>query len=391
MQAAESEVEATALEVLAEVEGILEPIGLQEEAELPAKILTEYVMDSQKKDRLLCSQLQVVDFLQNFLAQEDTAQGLDPLASEDTSRQKAIAAKEQWKDLKSTYWEHVEAIKSALTQVLMKTEEAQRKQTQLKEVLEQLQAKKQMAMEKLRAAQKKWQLQQEKHQQRLAEVLAEVRERQTGTQQKLEHLHQELGTLKQQAGQEQEKLQRHQIFLRLLYTLQDKAEAELQQELDLPEDKPQHLIQPQKQTEDTMGRDNGVSAKVNERWDRWADRPHLFQAQGERTRELFGQLKRVATRDGAGCFSPGGGHSFEVWAMGTPAGQQLRVGLDASALVGVLSPEARAWQYPGSPQTAVAWDPVRRCSKGGRWELHVVWAPGRRTSAAGGRRGMGDG
>lgn len=81
MEAAETEAEATALEVLAEVAGILEPVGLQEEAELPAKILVEFVVDSQKKDKLLCSQLQVVDFLQNILAQEDTAKGLDPLAS----------------------------------------------------------------------------------------------------------------------------------------------------------------------------------------------------------------------------------------------------------------------------------------------------------------------
>lgn len=43
--------------------------------------------DSRKKDKLLCSQLQVVDFLQNFLAQNDTAQVLDHLASEDTSRE----------------------------------------------------------------------------------------------------------------------------------------------------------------------------------------------------------------------------------------------------------------------------------------------------------------
>lgn len=43
--------------------------------------------DSRKKDKLLCSQLQVVDFLQNFLAQEDIVQGLDPLASEDRSRE----------------------------------------------------------------------------------------------------------------------------------------------------------------------------------------------------------------------------------------------------------------------------------------------------------------
>ncbi|KAL2769638.1 ZW10 interactor isoform a, partial [Daubentonia madagascariensis] len=262
--------------VLAEVAGILEPIGLQEESELPAQILAEFVMDSQKKDRLLCSQLQVVDFLQNFLAQEDTAQGLDPLASEDLSRQKAIAAKEQWKELKATYREHVEAIKSALTQALTQEEEVHRKQMQLQEAFEQLQAKKQMAMEKLRAAQKQWQLQQEKCLQHLVEVSTEVRKRQAETQQELERLCQEVGTLKQQAGWERDKLQRYQTFLQLLYTLQGKpllpkaeteAEAEIPQELplllDLPEDKPQQLTQPQEQnTGDTTEKDGGVSFKA---------------------------------------------------------------------------------------------------------------------------------
>uniref|UniRef100_A0A3Q2H750 ZW10 interacting kinetochore protein n=1 Tax=Equus caballus TaxID=9796 RepID=A0A3Q2H750_HORSE len=225
--------------------------------------------DSRKKDKLLCSQLQVVDFLQNFLAQEDTAQGLDPLASEDTSRQKAIAAKEQWKELKATYQEHVEAITSALTQVLPKVEEAQRKRAQLQEALEQLQAKKQVAAEKLRVAQKQWQLQQEKHLQHLAEVSAEVRERQTGMKQELERLYQELGTLKQEAGQEREKLQRHQTFLQLLYTLQGKlllpeAEAELPQERDLPEPKSQQVTQSwELNTGDTMERVGDVSSKAS--------------------------------------------------------------------------------------------------------------------------------
>ena len=68
--------------------------------------------------------------------------------------------------------------------------------------------------------------------QNLAEALSEVRGRQTGTQQELQQLYQELGTLKQQAGQAQDKLQRHQTFLQLLYTLQGKqlfseAEAEI--------------------------------------------------------------------------------------------------------------------------------------------------------------------
>ncbi|KFO30212.1 ZW10 interactor [Fukomys damarensis] len=222
MEAAETEAEAVARQVLAEVANVIEPVGLQEEAELPAEILAEFVRNSRKKDKLLCSQLQVVDFLQNFLAQDETAQGLDPLASEDTSRQKAIAAKEQWKELKATYQEHVEAIRSALTEALPQVEEAQRKHVQLQGAIEQLRAKKQVAMEKFKVAQKQWQLQQEKHLQSLAKVSAQVKERQTGTQQELQRLYQELEALKHQAVQEQDKLQRHQNFLQLLYTLQGK-------------------------------------------------------------------------------------------------------------------------------------------------------------------------
>ncbi|KAK2098612.1 hypothetical protein P7K49_024063 [Saguinus oedipus] len=269
MEAAETEVETAVLEVLTEVAGILETAGLQEEAELSTKILVEFVVDSQKKDKLLCSQLQVVDFLQNFLAQEDTAQ--DPLASEDTSRQKAITAKEQWKERKATYREHVEAIKIALSKALTQMEEAQKKRTQLQEAFEQLQAKKQMAMEKHRAAQKQWQLQQEKRLQHLAEVSAQVRERKIGTQKELEGVFQKLGNLKEQAGQEQDKLQRHQTFLQLLYTLQGKLlfpEAATEAE-NIPDDKPQPLSRPEEQSiGDTMGRDPGVSSEVNERWNK---------------------------------------------------------------------------------------------------------------------------
>ncbi|XP_048191419.1 ZW10 interactor isoform X2 [Perognathus longimembris pacificus] len=224
MDAAETELEAVTLKVLDEAAHVLEPVGLQEEIELPARILAEYVRNSRKKDKLLCSQLQVLDFLQNFLAQEDTSHGLDPLFSEDMSRQNATAAKEQWKELKATYQEHVEAIRSTLS----RAEEAQRKRVQLQEAFEQLQAKKQVAMEKFRAAQKQRQLQQ-KNLQSLAEISAEVKERQIATQQQLEQLNQELGTLKQQEGQEQDKLQRHQTFLQLLYTLQGKS--------SIPEDK----------------------------------------------------------------------------------------------------------------------------------------------------------
>nr|KAF6323065.1 ZW10 interacting kinetochore protein [Pipistrellus kuhlii] len=274
MEVAETEAEAAAAEALAKLANVLEPIGLREEAEPPGQILAEFVMDSRKKDKLLCSQLQVVDFLQNFLAQEDIVQGLDPLASEDRSRQKAIAAKEQWKELKATYQEHVEAISRAVIHALPKMEEAQKKQAQLQEALDQLQAKKQVAMERLRTAQKQWKLQQEKRLQHLAEASAEVRQRQAGTQQELEQLCQELGTLKQQAGQERDKLQRHQTFLQLMYTLQGElqspeTEAELPQDSDLPEDKSQLLTQSRQQAAgDGMGRDGSVSSKVCEKWNK---------------------------------------------------------------------------------------------------------------------------
>ncbi|XP_017204259.1 ZW10 interactor isoform X1 [Oryctolagus cuniculus] len=287
MEAAGSEKEAAVLEVLAEVADIPEPVGLQEEAELPARILAEFERNSRKKDKLLCSQLQVADFLQNFLSQKDTTQGLDPLVSEDTSRQKAVEAKEQWKELKATYQDDVEAIRSTVTHALTQMDEAQKKRIQLQEAVEQLQAKKRVAVEKLRAAQEQWRLQQEKHLKHLAEVSAEVRERKTGKQQELEQLRQELGILQQQAGMVQDKLQRHQTFLQLLYTLhgkplfseadaEAKAEAELPQEflhLNLPEEKPRKLTCPQEQsrilewnTGDTMERDHEVSSKVNERY-----------------------------------------------------------------------------------------------------------------------------
>lgn len=57
------------------------------------------------------------------------------------SGQKALAAKEQWKELKATYQEYVEAITGALTQALPMMEETQRKRVQLQGALEQLQAK----------------------------------------------------------------------------------------------------------------------------------------------------------------------------------------------------------------------------------------------------------
>lgn len=68
---------------------------------------------------------------------------------------------------------------------------------------------------------------------------------------------------------------RHETFLQLLHMLQGKlllpeTEAELPQELDLPENKPQQVTQPQEQNIGyTMEGDRSVSTKVNDRWGRW--------------------------------------------------------------------------------------------------------------------------
>uniref|UniRef100_A0A8C0LS64 ZW10 interacting kinetochore protein n=1 Tax=Canis lupus dingo TaxID=286419 RepID=A0A8C0LS64_CANLU len=192
--------------------------------------------------------------------------GQSPLCSDPwwlLSGQKALAVKEQWKELKATYQEHVEAITGALTQALAKTEEAQSKRVQLQEALEQLQAKKQVAMERARTAQKQWQLQQEKRLQHLAEASAEVRQRQRGAQQELERLRQELGALQQQAGQKRDRLQRHQTFLQLLHILQGEpllpgAETERPQELGIPEAKPQ-----EQNTGDAVGKDRSVPSQAD--------------------------------------------------------------------------------------------------------------------------------
>ncbi|KAL1763906.1 ZW10 interactor, partial [Sigmodon hispidus] len=58
--------------------------------------------------------------------------------------------------------------------------------------------------------------------QRLGEVIKEMKKRQAKDQQKLHQSNRELETLKQQAGQEQDVLERTQTHLQLLSTLREK-------------------------------------------------------------------------------------------------------------------------------------------------------------------------
>ncbi|XP_052019449.1 ZW10 interactor [Apodemus sylvaticus] len=213
---------ATTKQVLDEAATTLEPAGFQEESELAAKIMEEFMKSSRKKDKLLCSQLQVVNFLQSFLAQEDnTDQNPDVLASEDESRQKATETKEQWKDMKATYMDHVDVIKCALSKALPQVKEAHKKYSELQNAFEQLETKKRVLEEKLQLAQKQWVMQQ-KRLQNLTKISSEVKRRRKRALEKLDGSHQELETLKHQAGQEKERLQRNQSYLQLLCSLQNK-------------------------------------------------------------------------------------------------------------------------------------------------------------------------
>lgn len=58
-----------------------------------------------------------------------------------TLGQKATETKEQWKELKATYMDHVDVIKCALSEALPQVKEAHRKYTELQKAFEQLEAK----------------------------------------------------------------------------------------------------------------------------------------------------------------------------------------------------------------------------------------------------------
>jgi chromosome segregation ATPase len=124
--------------------------------------------------------------------------------------------------MKATYMDHVDVIKWALLEALPQVKEAHRNYKELQKAFEQLEAKKRVLEEKLQLAQKQWALQQ-KRLQNLTKTSAEVKRRRgKRALEKLDGPHQELETLKQQAGQEQGKLQRNQSYLQLLCSLQNK-------------------------------------------------------------------------------------------------------------------------------------------------------------------------
>lgn len=109
--------------------------------------------------------------------------------------------------MKATYMDHVEVIKCALSEAFPQVKEAHRKYAELQTAFEQLKAKKRVLEEKLQSVQKQWMLRQE-HVQNTTKTSAEAKRPWKRALEKLGRSHQELETLTQQAGQEQEKLRR---------------------------------------------------------------------------------------------------------------------------------------------------------------------------------------
>ncbi|XP_036595975.1 ZW10 interactor-like isoform X2 [Trichosurus vulpecula] len=192
-------------EALAAASAALAGPGVQEDAS--SALLAEFLKDSRKKEKLLWSQLQMVDALQGFLQHVDMT-----VNTEEEIRAEASAAQQLWKDLKAEHQKQVEAIEAALPKALEQLEASKRKQALLGTALRQAQAKRQALEEGRNMAQAQRRQEQEKQRQRLV----------AGAQAQKEHLENankhrvQVLTLQ---SEEQESAQRLGTFLGLLEML----------------------------------------------------------------------------------------------------------------------------------------------------------------------------
>ncbi|XP_074873628.1 outer kinetochore KNL1 complex subunit ZWINT [Carettochelys insculpta] len=201
------------------------------EAELPAKVLVEHAVATRKKQKLMCSQLQVVSFLQEFLDQMDPAP-FDQKTTEAAIRSEMVQAKQQWKELKAGYQQRVEAIKGSVPCVLAQLEKGQHLAQRLTEALERYEAQRHQAEKAAKDTRERLQKEQEQLEKQVAELQSRV-----GAQ--CQKLHQLQGELQKQecvATAWREKVERKSALCQLLETLQgvrlvsasgDKVELEL--------------------------------------------------------------------------------------------------------------------------------------------------------------------
>ncbi|XP_038604199.1 ZW10 interactor isoform X2 [Tachyglossus aculeatus] len=187
------------------------------EAEVPAKLLAEFVMDSRKKDKLLCSQLHVVQFLQDFLEHMDAAPGFH--VSEEEIRKEANDTKQKWKDLKGDYQKLVEKIEGAMPRVLQQVEALQQKRVLLEEVLSEYQMQKRATEEKLRAVHEQ-KLRDQEQWQHLIVGVKEAHSRRKHCHSELLRLQGEMQSLENTVRGGKDEALRHLALLQLLEQLQ---------------------------------------------------------------------------------------------------------------------------------------------------------------------------
>ncbi|XP_051824163.1 ZW10 interactor [Antechinus flavipes] len=180
-----------------------------QEEEMSSAMLADFLKDSRKKEKLLWSQLQVADALQDFLEHMDMT--VDP---EEDIRAEASTAQQLWKDLKAEHQKQVEAIEMALPKALLQLETGQKKQALLESALGEAQDKRQTLEKQKDLAQAEQRHKQEVQRQKLVAETQAQRER-------LESANRHWEKMLAIQREKQESAQRLDAFLGLLEKLHE--------------------------------------------------------------------------------------------------------------------------------------------------------------------------
>ncbi|KAM4019457.1 LOW QUALITY PROTEIN: outer kinetochore KNL1 complex subunit ZWINT [Anomaloglossus baeobatrachus] len=108
------------------------------DGEIPAKVLVDYSMERRRKQKMLCSQLQVLRFLLELLQEADTANWEE--MSPELLNKEVEEVKQKWKALRCEYQEKVTEVEEVIPQLLEKIQLIQERRTQLEEAMARYQA-----------------------------------------------------------------------------------------------------------------------------------------------------------------------------------------------------------------------------------------------------------
>ncbi|XP_040298761.1 ZW10 interactor isoform X1 [Bufo bufo] len=121
------------------------------DGEIPAKVLVDYSMERRRKQKMLCSQLQVLRFLLEFIKEADIVNWEE--TNPELLNQEVEEVKQKWKSLKSQYQEKVNEVEEIIPQLLEKIQLVHEKKTQLEETLQRYHTQKLIAEEKAKERQ----------------------------------------------------------------------------------------------------------------------------------------------------------------------------------------------------------------------------------------------